>query len=64
VILTPELERLRREMRETWERLEEEKRKLERKIVAEFIGTEQTTGYDILYNADMERYLVRHPRTK
>jgi len=64
VILTPELETLRRRIRETWEKLETEKRRLARKIVAELIGTEQTTGYDILYNADMERYLVRHPRTK
>ncbi|MEM2272574.1 MAG: hypothetical protein QXP56_07910, partial [Archaeoglobaceae archaeon] len=64
VILTPELEILRREMRETWERLEEEKRKLERKIVAEFIATEQTTGWDILYYSEGEKYLVRHPKTK
>ncbi|MEM2293384.1 MAG: hypothetical protein QXX41_08925 [Nitrososphaerota archaeon] len=64
VILTPELERLRREMRETWERLEEEKRKLERKIIAEFISVEAITGYLIYYSHEMAKYLIADPDTR
>jgi len=64
VILTPELERLRREMRETWEKLETEKRRLARKIIAEYISIEETTGYLIFYSHEMTRYLIANPDTR
>ncbi|MEM2338417.1 MAG: FaeA/PapI family transcriptional regulator [Candidatus Bathyarchaeia archaeon] len=30
----------------------------------EYIGSEETTGYDIFYNVDEEKYKVRDPKTK